>query len=145
MKVLIECEKGMKYKYELNQEGDEFLIKRNLKKGWLANYGFVLDTLQDDGDELDVYVLGEKLQQGEIAEVIPDSLIYCIDNGRIDNKLICLTERIRFKKYKIKKIAKYIKKYKKETTPTRITWNKDNIRYELAKCRALKNLFKGKD
>ena len=92
MLVLVECLKGTKEKYEINkaaQEGDDiFVVNRMLKRKWVANYGFVPFTLQADGDELDAYILGNKLKQGGLYEAIPVAMIYSVDHGQVDNKII---------------------------------------------------------
>ena len=93
------------------------------------------------GDELDAYVIG-KAFQGEEVEALPICLVYCIDNGQIDNKLICATTKAHYIKWKLYQIIYFINKYKKGSKALRVTWNPENIAYELAKCKAYAKLFR---
>lgn len=143
MQVLIECIEKTKEKYELAPDGVSFTVDRMLERPWEANYGFVPKTLQADGDGLDAYVLG-KTSQGVVENCLPLCLIYTMDNGQVDNKLVCatVTAKCFSFKHKINKIVRFINKYKKGSQAVLVSWKADNIRYELAKCKALYRLFK---
>lgn len=143
MKALVECLKGTKEKYE--KEGDRLVLDRYLKRRWVANYGSIPNTLQADGDELDCYIIGKNLHRGQIVDALPLCIIYVVDNGFIDNKIICAAGTA--SKYGIhrtvSKIFRFIEKYKKNCFPVFISWKPQNTTYELAKCKAYYNLFKG--
>lgn len=143
MKALIECVKGTKEKYEIAPDGASFILNRMLKRRWIANYGFMPETLQADGDELDCYVIG-KVKQGDIVDVFPICLMYCIDNLQVDNKLVCAAVNAGGNiRMAVRRIAHFVKKYKKGCFMAGVSWNESNIRYEIAKCRAYHKLFRG--
>lgn len=143
MKAIVECLKGTKEKYELAQDGSSFVLDRMLKRKWIANYGFIPYTLQADGDGLDCYIIG-KVRQAEVVDGLPICLIRCIDNMQVDNKLVCIAPTARGDiKWTVKKIFKFIRKYKKNCFPVCITWKDSNIRYEIAKCKAYYKIFRG--
>src|SRR5262249_11677336 len=68
--VYIEIPKGSKIKYELDKETGLLRVDRILYSAvhYPANYGFVPRTLSEDGDALDVLVLGQE-------EVAPQVLL----------------------------------------------------------------------
>ncbi len=143
MKAMVECVKGTYEKYEIAPNGASFILSRKLKCKWITNYGFVPGTLQHDGDELDAYIIGKGLKQGEVVDALPIALIYCIDNGKVDNKLVCAAPTAgKNIKRLVDKIVRFIAKYKRGSMPVSITWKESNIRYEVAKCKAYKKLFK---
>ena len=145
VKVLVECLKGTKEKYEKSTNGDTLILDRLLKRKWVANYGCILNTLQADGDELDCYIIGVKLDRGQVIDAMPICIIYVIDNMVVDNKIICAAPTAG--KYNInklvKKIFRFIHKYKKNSFPVSASYKSANIQYELAKCQAYYNLFRG--
>jgi inorganic pyrophosphatase len=67
--VYIEIPKGSKVKYELDKETGLLRVDRVLYSAvhYPANYGFVPRTYCDDGDPLDVLVLG---QEGVVPQVL---------------------------------------------------------------------------
>lgn len=142
MKAIVECTKGTIEKYELAQDGS-FVFDRKLKRKWVASYGFIPGTLQADGDELDCYILG-KAKQGQVVEVMPICMIYCIDNMQIDNKLICAAKTAGGSiKHQVSKVAHFVAKYKKGCMVAGVSWNSNVVRYEIAKCKAYCKLFRG--
>ena len=60
--VLIEIPKGSNIKYELDKESGAIFLDRILygSQFYPANYGFVPNTLADDGDPIDVLVLSSE-------------------------------------------------------------------------------------
>lgn len=143
MKVLVECLQGTKEKMEVTPDRKGFYCNRMLKRKWIANYGLIPNTLQEDGDELDAYIIGNNLKQGEVIDALPICMIYVIDNYKIDNKIVCAAATARNIKYTVRKIFNFIGKYKKNCLPVAITWKERDITYEYAKCKAYRNLFKG--
>lgn len=147
MQALVECLQGTQEKYELVRQAGvtpEFVIQRLLKRKWVANYGFIPGTLQADGDELDAYILGTHLERGVTYDVLPICMIYSIDNGETDNKLICGTTKARRNlRRQVKQIVRFVNKYKKGSLVLKVTWKEENLRYEVAKCKAYKHLFSG--
>src|SRR5512132_2584001 len=68
--VIVEIPKGSKVKYELDKATGLLRVDRILYSAvhYPANYGFVPRTYCDDGDPLDVLVLGQE-------EVVPQVLL----------------------------------------------------------------------
>lgn len=141
MEAVVECKKGTREKYEMKD--NSLVLDRMLKRKWIASYGFIPNTLQADGDGLDCYILG-KVAQGEKVEVLPICMIYCIDNLQVDNKLVCATKTARGSiKHQVRRIARFVSKYKKNCFMAGVSWSSDIIRYEVAKCTAYRKLFRG--
>jgi len=53
------------------------------------NYGYVRDTLADDGDPRDALVLGARLPRGACVDVEVRGVLRFEDGGRTDDKLVC--------------------------------------------------------
>lgn len=146
MIAIAECEKGTKEKYELRRDADgslSFNLDRMLKRKWIASYGCIPLTLQADGDELDCYILGKGIKRGQVYEVMPICMLYCADNGKVDNKLIVATPTATMVEYQIRRIIRFVERYKKGSVVLATTWKESNITYELAKCKAYRKLFIG--
>lgn len=144
MKAVVECIKGTREKYELAEDGKSIILNRMLDRKWVESYGYIENTLQGDGDELDTYIIGRRLVRGEKVEVLPICIVYCLDNYQIDNKLICASRTARGNiKARVRKILRFINKYKKGSYALYNSYKDINIRYELARCKALRKLFKG--
>lgn len=60
--VVVEIPKGSRNKYELRHDSDEIWLDRHLftATNYPADYGFIPDTLAEDGDPLDVLVILEE-------------------------------------------------------------------------------------
>jgi len=91
MKAIVEIPKGSIYKYELKH--GVLILDRVLSIPYPANYGFIPNTLSEDGDELDIFVYSETpihpLSQVKL-EVL--GVIEMLDGGVNDDKLICRLE-----------------------------------------------------
>lgn len=94
VKVKIEIPKGSNIKYELNKQTNEIEVDRILGVHLPYNYGFIPNTIWDDGDALDVILLGDfSLHPGSVANAIPVAVVQMHDNGESDYKVVCvLTE-----------------------------------------------------
>ena len=62
-------------------------------KPYPVNYGMIPNTVLPlnrggDGDPLDVLILGEKINKGEIVNFLPVGIIQMIDEGQRDDKII---------------------------------------------------------
>lgn len=79
-----------------------------------------------------------------MVDVLPICIIYTNDNGEADNKLVCVAKNARWITYRVRRIVRFVKSYKKGSKVLSISWKPENIRYELAKCKAYYNLFKGR-
>jgi len=89
--VIIECPRGTKNKYEIDKETGLIKLDRAMKtsQDYPADYGFVPQTLWDDGDALDVVVLTTNpLFPGCLVNVRPVAVMKMVDCGESDYKVI---------------------------------------------------------
>jgi inorganic pyrophosphatase len=102
--AVIEIPRGSNVKYELDKPSGFIRVDRVLYSAvyYPANYGFIPQTLAEDGDPLDVLVLCQEA-------VVPLALIHArtiglmtmIDSGAMDHKVIAVaTEDPEFNGYK---------------------------------------------
>jgi inorganic pyrophosphatase len=91
--VIIEIPKGSNNKYEIDKETGLIKLDRaNYSSApFPYDYGFVPQTLWDDGDALDVIVLTTfPLQTGILVSVRPVAVMEMIDSGESDYKIIAV-------------------------------------------------------
>ena len=91
--VYIEIPKGCKAKYELDKETGLLKLDRVLYTSTVypANYGFIPRTYADDGDPLDVLVLGgETIYPCTLVKCYPIGVIKMVDSGSLDEKIIAI-------------------------------------------------------
>ena len=91
--TLIEIPKGSKCKYELDKHTGLLKLDRILYTSthYPANYGFIPRTYADDGDPLDVLVIGmEPIYPMTLIEVYPIGVMRMIDGGKLDDKIIAV-------------------------------------------------------
>ncbi len=91
--VIIEIQKGSKNKIEKDEETGRLILDRvnGTFLGYPADYGYIPDTLCDDGDPLDaLLIIDESLPHGVIAPSRPIGVLYFEDDGEMDEKLICV-------------------------------------------------------
>src|SRR5690348_17087967 len=89
--VVIEVPKGSKVKYELDRETGMIRVDRVLFSAvqYPANYGFIPKTIHEDGDPLDVLVLGqEPVVPLAIMVAKPIGVMKMLDQGKADHKII---------------------------------------------------------
>ncbi len=80
-------------KYEYDKELHVFRLDRNLFSPvhYPGDYGFIPSTLGDDGDPLDVLVLVDSPSfPGCVMEVRPIGVLEMIDQGKGDEKILCV-------------------------------------------------------
>jgi inorganic pyrophosphatase len=96
--VFIEIPKDGNIKYELDKESGVIFVDRFLHTAmnYPFNYGFVPNTLSEDGDPVDVLVLGEQTLMPGV--VIPSKIIGMLemeDEAGIDTKILAVpTEKV---------------------------------------------------
>jgi inorganic pyrophosphatase len=96
--VFIEIPKDGNIKYELDKESGVIFVDRFLHTAmnYPFNYGFVPNTLSEDGDPVDVLVLGDQILMPGV--VIPTKIIGMLemeDEAGIDTKVLAVpTEKI---------------------------------------------------
>ena len=91
--TLIEIPKGSKCKYELDKHTGLLRLDRILYTSthYPANYGFIPRTYADDGDPLDVLVIGmEPIYPMTLIDVYPIGVLRMIDGGKLDDKIIAV-------------------------------------------------------
>jgi inorganic pyrophosphatase len=91
--VFVEIPKDSDIKYELDKDSGIIFVDRFLytAMSYPFNYGFVPNTLADDGDPLDILVLSEK--QVAPGVVIPSQIIGMLemeDEEGIDTKVLAV-------------------------------------------------------
>src|SRR5678815_2207848 len=94
--VVIEVPAGSRNKYELDKETGLLRLDRVLYGAvhYPANYGFVPRTYCDDGDPLDVLVLGqEAVHPLTIVEARAIGIMRMRDDKGIDDKIISISVR----------------------------------------------------
>ncbi|MCH7882922.1 inorganic diphosphatase [Patescibacteria group bacterium] len=93
LNVIIEIPKLSRVKYELDKETGLIKFDRVLYSPmhYPTNYGFVPQTLWEDGDPLDVLVLGyEPLVPQLLITVRPIGMLEMIDSGENDAKILAV-------------------------------------------------------
>jgi inorganic pyrophosphatase len=102
--VIIEVPKGSKNKYEIDKETGLIKLDRAMKSAqdYPFDYGFVPQTLWDDGDALDVVLLTTyPLFPGILVEARPVGIMNMIDTGDDDAKIIAVPKKdLRFEEIK---------------------------------------------
>ncbi len=91
--VIVEIPKGSKNKYEIDKESGLIRLDRAMKSAqdYPFDYGFVPQSLWDDGDALDVVLLTTyPLHPGILVEARPVAVMRMIDGGEGDDKIIAV-------------------------------------------------------
>lgn len=118
MKAIIEIPQGSNYKYEVNKRTGALALDRVLNQVVPYNYGFIPNTMCEDGDELDVFVCS-KYPIPPLTEVTLEvfGVLTCLDNGVVDDKIIaCIPianfEDMDYTIFDIESIKSYLNSYK---------------------------------
>jgi inorganic pyrophosphatase len=93
IEVMIEIPRGSRNKYEYDHERGVIRLDRRLFSATVypADYGFVPDTLAEDGDPLDVLVLLEDPTfPGCLVTARPIGMMWMRDEAGPDAKIICV-------------------------------------------------------
>jgi len=90
MKAIIEIPKGSFIKYEICKKRNVMIADRVLSIPYTHNYGYIEDTLAEDNDPLDIFVITSEgsIESGSFTDFKPIGIIYFVDNDEIDNKII---------------------------------------------------------
>lgn len=91
--VTIEIPKGQRNKYEIDHETGRVHLDRYLytPMGYPADYGFIEDSLGEDGDPLDAMVLlPESVFPGVIVKSRPVGMFNMVDEAGGDAKVLCV-------------------------------------------------------
>ncbi|MCB0948523.1 MAG: inorganic diphosphatase [Mycobacterium sp.] len=91
--VLIEVPKGSRNKYEVDHDSGKVKLDRYLftAMGYPTDYGYIEDTLGEDGDPLDALVLlPEPVFPGCILKARPVGMFRMTDEHGGDDKVLCV-------------------------------------------------------
>ncbi len=91
--VVIEIRRGERNKYEVDKATGRLVLDRvnATMLGYPADYGYVPDTLCEDGDPLDaLLVIDESVPHGVVVPSRVIGVLNMIDDGEGDEKLICV-------------------------------------------------------
>jgi inorganic pyrophosphatase len=93
VEVIIEIPKGQRNKYEMDHATGRIKLDRMLftSTRYPADYGFIEDTLADDGDPLDALVLLEEPTfPGCLIDARPIGMFRMRDEKGADDKVLCV-------------------------------------------------------
>lgn len=126
MNVIVEIPKFSKNKYEIDKETGIIALDRvmHTAQDYPFDYGFVPQTLFDDGDALDVVLLTTyPLMPGILVKARPVAIMEMIDGGDRDDKVVAVpVDDPRFaevqdladlNKHFVKEMAHFFETYKK--------------------------------
>lgn len=91
--VIIEIQKNGRNKYEVDKASGRIMLDRvnGTLLGYPADYGYVPDTLCDDGDPLDaLLIIDESVPLGVVVPSRAIGVLNMVDDGENDEKLICV-------------------------------------------------------
>jgi inorganic pyrophosphatase len=91
--LVIEIRKGEKNKYEFDKETGRLFLDRvnGTALGYPSDYGYIPGTMCEDGDPLDgLLIIDESVPHGTVVPARPIGVLYMIDDGEKDEKLICV-------------------------------------------------------
>ncbi len=95
VEVFVEIPKGSRNKYEFDHEQNVIRLDRRLfsASSYPGDYGFVPETLAEDGDPLDALVLVEDATfPGCILTARPVGVFFMEDEKGPDAKIVCVLE-----------------------------------------------------
>lgn len=126
MNVIIEIPKFSKNKYEIDKDTGLIKLDRAMHtaQDYPFDYGFVPQTLFDDGDALDVMLLTTyPLAPGILVKARPVAIMEMIDGGERDDKVLAvpvddprfdeLKDLADVNKHNIKEFTHFFETYKK--------------------------------
>jgi inorganic pyrophosphatase len=93
--VLVEIPRGSRNKYEFDHTSNRIRLDRTLftATAYPADYGFVPDTLAEDGDPIDAMVLvSEPTFPGCLVRSRPIGVFWMSDEHGPDAKLLCVPD-----------------------------------------------------
>jgi inorganic pyrophosphatase len=91
--VLVEIPAGSKNKYEFDKDMNAFALDRVLYSSvqYPYDYGFIPNTLADDGDPLDgMVIMDQPTFPGCVIAARPIGMLEMVDGGDRDEKILCV-------------------------------------------------------
>lgn len=114
--VVIEIPMGSRNKYEIDEVTGSFLkIVRTLHKkySYIFNYGFIPRTYEEDHDQLDAIVIDSNpIDPLTVVECKVIGVVKTIDEGKQDDKILCIPKYSDVSLIDLRKIIKFLKNYK---------------------------------
>jgi len=92
--IIVEIQKGGgQNKYEFDKQTGRLTLDRvnGTTAGYPADYGYIPGTLCEDGDPLEaLLIIDEPVVHGAVVPCRPVGVLYMIDDGEGDEKLVCV-------------------------------------------------------
>lgn len=123
--VLVEIPAGSKNKYEFDKDLNAFALDRVLYASVMYpyDYGFIPNTLADDGDPLDgMVIMDQPTFPGCVIAARPIGMLEMVDGGDRDEKLLCvpakdpryagITSIGQLAPHKLEELAEFFRTYK---------------------------------
>ncbi|MGB1360823.1 MAG: inorganic diphosphatase [Alphaproteobacteria bacterium] len=93
LNVIIEIPAGSNVKYEIEKESGAVVVDRfvAMPMFYPANYGFINETLADDGDPTDVLVVTpQPIAPGSVIRCRPIGILNMEDESGVDEKVVAV-------------------------------------------------------
>lgn len=91
IRVFIENEAGSDQKNLFDEKTLEYQDTVTVSRPYPYPYGFILETTNEDGDNLDCYILTERhLQTADVVECEPVAMMEQIEDGDEDNNILAV-------------------------------------------------------
>ena len=117
--VVVEIPHGSMYKYEIDKKTSQLVVDRPLDRPLPYNYGYVPQTLHEDGDPLDICIISKYpiFPLTKVRVVLLGAWL-CQDNGCSDHKLVgqVVGEDYHRKEERISGVKNYLQTYKEGFT-----------------------------
>ena len=113
--AVVEISNDENIKYEVHPSGEYLTAVRALNPifRYPFSYGYIPQTLAQDGDGLDVIIVTpEPLAHLSVMEVRVLGYVPTVDNGEVDDKIIAVPAYSKLKKVSMDKIMAFLKNYK---------------------------------
>ena len=91
MKVFVQNEAGSNKKNIHNEKTLEYIRTETVTGVYPYPYGFILDTTSGDGDNLDCFIITEKiLKTGQIVDCEPLGIMEQTEDDDVDNNILAV-------------------------------------------------------
>ena len=114
--VVVEIPKNTKEKFEFCFTTNGFVQDRVIDVEYPANYGFIPNTIAEDGDPSDVFIFSPvAYKTGTVLEVVVFGIIHGTDDGINDHKLLSFPSNSRVEEVSrtsIDQVVDFLNSYK---------------------------------
>ena len=91
IRVFIENEAGKNRKNYYNEKTLDYLKSIEVSREYPYPYGFILNTTNQDGDNLDCYIITNRfIKKGQIIACIPVAILEQLEDGIEDNNILAV-------------------------------------------------------